>query len=164
MDFDTPSDSNGYVTLCIDKLEAVISYIAERTNYLFKVKLMKMLWYVDALACKMFGQAITGLVYCHKDLGALPIGHNSIMNLAMLNIQEEESRNYDIMIHIYPTKEMDYSVLSEKDMLVLDKVIDKFKNYRAGDIVDYMHEEIAYSKTRTGDIIPFSLAKKISGF
>ena len=47
---------------------------------------------------------------------------------------------------------------------ILDKVIEKFKNYKAKDIVDYMHEEKAYKETNAGEIIPFSLAKEIRSF
>lgn len=159
--FEEPSDSNGFVLLNIDKLEAAISYMAEKVSNLFKVKLMKMLWYADALSYKENGFAITGLVYRHYEMGALPIGHYSLMNLENLNVHEEVSINYDSMLHIYPCKRMDYSVLSDKDKTILDVVIKKFKNYKAQEIVDYMHEERAYIETNPGDIIPFSLAKEI---
>ena len=162
--FEEPSDSNGFVLLNIDKLEAAISYIAEKVSNLFKVKLMKMLWYADALSYKENGYAITGLVYRHNEMGALPIGHYSLMNLENLNVHEEVSINYDSMLHIYPTKGMDYSVLSKKDKTVLDTVINKFKNYKAQEIVDYMHEEKAYRGTNPGEIIPFSMAKELRDF
>lgn len=160
-DFEEPSDSNGFTVLNIDKIEAVISYIAEHVSNLFKVKLMKMLWYVDALSYKMNGSAMTGLVYRHNEMGALPVGHYKLMNLENLNVKEEESINYDSMFHIYPTKGMDYSVLSSEDKKILDAVIKKFENYKTKEIVDYMHEEKAYRETKPGDIIPFSLAKDI---
>ncbi len=162
--FEEPSDSNGFVLLDIDKLEAAISYIAERVSNLFKVKLMKMLWYADTLSYKENGFAITGLVYRHNELGALPIGHYSLMNLENLNIHEEVSINYDSMLHIYPTKGMDYSVLGDKEKKILDTVIKKFKNYKAKEIVDYMHAEKAYRETNPGEIIPFSMAKDIRAF
>ncbi len=162
--FEEPSDSNGFVLLNIDKLEAAISYIAEKVSNLFKVKLMKMLWYADALSYKENGYAITGLVYRHNEMGALPIGHYSLMNLENLNVHEEVSINYDSMLHIYPSKGMDYSVLSNKDITVLDAVIKKFKNYKAQEIVDYMHEEKAYKGTNPGEIIPFSMAIEIRDF
>ena len=91
VNFEEPSDSNGFVLLDIDKLEAVISYIAEQVSNLFKVKLMKMLWYADALSYTENGYAITGLVYRHNEMGALPIGHYSLMNLENLNVREEVS-------------------------------------------------------------------------
>ncbi len=162
--FEEPSDSNGFAALNIDKTEAMISYIAENVSNLFKVKLMKMLWYSDVLAFIENGSAMSGMVYRHEPMGALPIGHYSLMNLERLNVQEEMSYNYDTMLHIYPTIGMDYSIFSDDEKAILDKVIMKFKNYKAKDIVNYMHEERAYTETNAGDIIPFSLAKEIRSF
>lgn len=164
VDFEEPSDDNGFAALNIDKIEGMISYIAEKVPNLFKVKLMKMLWYSDVLAFIESGFAMTGMVYRHEPMGALPIGHYSLMNLENLNVQEEASANYDIMLHVYPTRGMDYSVLSEKEKVILDKVIAKFKNYKAKEIVDYMHEEKAYKETSAGEVIPFGLARKIRAF
>lgn len=162
--FESPSDSNGYVTLNIDKIEAMISYFAEQVSNLFKVKLMKMLWYSDALSFQRNGVAITGLVYRHDQMGALPVGHYSLMNLENLNVREEISYNYDTMLHIYPSENADYSSLTDEDKYVLDNVISKFKTFKAKEIVEYMHEESAYIQTRPGEIIPFSLAKEIKPF
>ena len=164
VDFDEPSDSNGYTTLNIDKLEAIISYLAEFMSNLYKVKLMKSLWYSDALSYKKTGRAMTGLVYRHDALGALPVGHYSLMNLENLNIKEEISYSYDSMLHVYPGNNVDYSILSNEEKAILDAVIKKFKNFKASEIVDYMHEERAYKETLNGEIIPFSLAKEIRNF
>ena len=59
---------------------------------------------------------------------------------------------------------MDYSILTDEDRTILDDVIKKFKNYKAKDIIEYMHREIAYTKTKAGEIIPFSLANEIRNF
>lgn len=162
--FEEPCDSNGFALLNIDKIETVISYIAETVSNLYKVKLMKMLWYVDSLSFKRRGMAITGMVYRHEAMGALPVGHYSLMNLESLNVVEEESINYDSMLHIYPTKGADYSILSDEEKSIIDCVIKKFQNYKAKDIVDYMHAEKAYTMTGSGEIIPFSLAGEIRDF
>lgn len=163
-DFEEPSDINGFTVLDIDKTEAAISYIAENVSNLFKVKLMKMLWYVDALSYKLNGHAMTGMVYKHYTMGALPVGHYKLMNLTNLNVREEESYNYDSMLHIYPTEGMDYSVLSAEEKEIIDKVIKKFKHYKAKEIVEYMHEEKAYLETKPDEFIPFSLSKEIREF
>lgn len=164
VDFEEPSDANGFTLLNIDKIEAMISYIAEKVSNLYKVKLMKMLWYSDVLAFIEGGHAMSGMVYRHETMGALPIGHYSLMNLERLNVQEELGYNYDIMLHIYPTADMDYSILSTEEKTILDKVITKFQNFKARDIIEYMHAERAYTETKAGDIIPFSLAKEIKTF
>ena len=162
--FEELSDSNGFVRLDIDKIEAVISYFAERVSNLFKVKLMKMLWYADALSYKNRGRAMTGLVYRHEPMGALPVGHYSLMNLEKLNVQEELSYSYEPMLHIYPCEQADYSVISEWEKEILEKVIEKFKSFKAKEIVDYMHEEKAYKETDAGSVIPFCLAQEIREF
>ncbi len=162
--FEEPSDSNGFTMLNIDKIEAMISYMAEKVNNLFKVKLMKMLWYADALAFIERGSSMSGMVYRHEAMGALPIGHYSLMNLEKLNVKEEAGYNYDTMLHIYPTADMDYSALDAGEKVILDRVIAKFIMYKTKDIVDYMHEEKAYAETKQGEIIPFSLAGKIRVF
>ena len=51
-----------------------------------------------------------------------------------------------------------------KKISILDKVIFKFKEYNAADIVDYMHAEEAYHETEPGQIILYSVAKKIKEF
>lgn len=142
----------------------MISYLAQKVNNLFKVKLMKMLWYSDVLSFAEIGRSMSGLVYRHEAMGALPVGHYSLMNLENLNVQEEMSYNYDTMLHVYPVANMDYSVLTDEEKVILDKVIIKFKDYKTKDIVDYMHDEKAYIETKPGEIIPFSLAKEIRVF
>ena len=81
----------------------------------------------------------------------------SLMNLEKLNIQEEMNYSCDTMLDIYPTAYMDYSVLTDREKSILDKVITKFSAYRAKDIVEY-------TETRPGEVIPFSLAKEIRKF
>ena len=59
-----------------------------------------------------------------------------------------------------------YNLLNDIESWILDVVIDKLlyeseRGYKANEIVDYMHEEKAYNETKSGEIIPFSLAKEI---
>ncbi|MBM6973502.1 type II TA system antitoxin MqsA family protein [Lactobacillus gallinarum] len=159
-----PSDQNGQTSLNIDKIEAVISYIASRVNNLHKVKLMKLLWYIDSISVKQTGQAITGLVYRHEEMGALPIGHRNLVALNNVNTREELSNNGYEMIHFYPSDKVKMSVLTKADKKILDTVIKKFKDFNAKSIIDYMHQEIAYKETKPNEIITFNLAKKLREF
>ncbi len=159
-----PCDDNGFTVLNISKTEAAISYFAESISNLNKVKLMKMLWYADVVSYKIWGNSITGMVYRHEAMGALPIGHYSLMNLEKLNIQEEEREDGCSMFHILPSKGMDYSILSTQEAEILDKIITAFRPFNAHEIVEYMHRERAYKETRSGEIIPFSLAADLREF
>ena len=129
----------------------------------YKVKLMKMLWYADSLSFKFYGHAMTGLVYCHEDMGALPVGHYKIGGLQFVNM-EEECDYENVKYHFLPNDKLDESELSAEEKEILDKVIEKFESYTAQQIIEYMHDEIAYKKTDDKDIIPFSLAKQIRDF
>lgn len=42
---------------------------------------MKLMWFADALSYKNRGVAITGLVYQALPMGAVPIGHDLIIEL-----------------------------------------------------------------------------------
>lgn len=158
-----PSDSNGYRGLDIDKLECMVSYFAERISNLYKVKLMKLLWYADALRFQSVGVSMTGLVYRHEAMGALPVGHYTMMNLENINVQEEEG--YDAAAyHIYPNSRLDMSCLTGGEQEILDRVIGKFGDFTSREIVQYMHEERAYTETAPGAVIPFSLAGTLRAF
>lgn len=163
VDYTEPSDLNGNKTLDINKLESIISYFAKRVNNLYKVKLMKMLWYADSLSFKTNGVAMTGLVYCHDAMGALPKGHYKILDLENINVEKEEDYE-NTRYHILPNDKIDLSALNANEMDILDQVINKFKNFKATDIVEYMHKERAYMETKDGQEIPFSLAKEIRAF
>jgi len=114
--------------LNIDVIEAAISYFAKMgTAFLYKTKLMKMLWYSAVLTFINHGKSMTGMVYIHETMGALPIGHYSLMNLEYLNIKEETGYNYDSMLRIFASEKVDYSVLNAEQKAILDRVIAKFK-------------------------------------
>ncbi len=164
VEYDDPSDKNGNQLLDIDKIEAIVSYFAENMEGLHKVKLMKLLWYADAVSYKRTGRAMTGLVYYQEAMGALPIGHHALMNLDKLNVVEEPYATDGYMFTIRPVEGMNYDILSDIEKDILEELITKFKEYRATDIIEYMHSEKAYRETEMGDIIPFSLALQLREF
>ncbi len=161
--FQEPCDANGNQVLNIDKVESAISYLAERINDLYKVKLMKMLWYADSLCYKWTGRAITGLVYLHNDMGALPLGHYRIVGLENVNIREEEGYEFT-KYRFLPNPNISATCLEQEEREALDQVIEKFKDHSAQSVVSYMHQEKAYVDTEDGEIIPFALAKEIRAF
>lgn len=160
--FSVPSDYNGYKLLDLDKIESIVSYYAERIPDLYKVRLMNMLWYTDALSYKTHGNSMTGLVYRHESMGALPIGHCSLVNLKNINVREETE--YDsTKYHFYPNATLDTSELSRNEVGILDTVVAKFRNYDTYLLMSYIQEEPACKQTNQGELIPYSLAKKIRG-
>ncbi len=158
--FEEASDYNGFKSLDIEKLTTIMGYYASEVNHLYKVKMMKLLWYTDALYYKRYGKSMTGLVYVHMTYGALPIGFNEILSVPTIQVVEEMMYE-DIGYKIVPTSKVDESIFSKEELSVLELVAGKFKNYRSKQIVDYMHEEKAYIETSDHELIPFSLAREL---
>lgn len=153
---------HGNTVLSLDKVVDVIRYYAasvEVTN-LFKVKLMKLMWYADALSYKMRGFAITGLVYQALQMGAVPVGHNSIIDLK--NVPCEEVDLGETNAYYFSLKgEQEFPSLSDEDKKILDTVIIKLGKMSKKEIVSFMHNEQAYRSTPPKDIIDFKYAKNL---
>jgi hypothetical protein len=93
-------------------------------SILYKVKLMKLMWYADALAYKRRGAAITGLVYQELPMGAVPVGHNSIIDLKNVPCKEVDMGE-TIAYHFSLRGELTFPVLSKEEKDILDVVIEK---------------------------------------
>ena len=156
-------EANGGVILNIDKVCNMIKFFANHSSELFKVKLMKLLWYSDALSYKQYGHAMSGLVYQHMKMGALPIANRDLMDLVPVQILEDEL-NQVVSYKLLPSLDFDESVFSKEEQEVLCAVLKKFRNYTGKDIAAYMHEEVAYTQTAERGIIPYSLSKQIRDF
>ena len=155
------SELNGYKELDLNIIENVIGYFANNVPNLFKVKLMKLLWYADVLSYKNLGTSLTGLVYQHKPFGALPIGFNELIFLPTVRVEEKQYHNGRMIYQIFPNSSIDKQAFSEQVLSVLDFVIEKFKNLNTQQMVDYMHQEKAYCETRPNELISFSFAQYI---
>lgn len=161
VNYQVESEYNGYKLLDIEKLASVISYFSHFIKNLYKVKLMKLLWYTDALHFRRHGRSMTGLVYKHMPFGALPIAFNEIIYLPTVKVVEEIIYE-DISYKIIPNIEVNLSDFSLEELNVLQMVATAFKDYSSKEIVDYMHREKAYTDTEPYQIIPYTLAKELN--
>ncbi|MBP3567541.1 MAG: DUF4065 domain-containing protein [Lachnospiraceae bacterium] len=160
--FDGNPAFHGNTKLSLDKVVDVIRYFAssKKVSALYKVKLMKLLWYADALSYKKRGFAITGLVYQALPMGAVPVGHNSIIDLK--DVPCEELDIGETMAYHFSLEEaVSFPALSEDDKKILDIVIAKLGKMSKNEIIDFMHKEQAYLKTAPKDVISFRYAESL---
>ena len=165
IDFNEESEYNGYKKLDLEKVENIITFFAQNSSRLYKVKLMKLLWYADSLFFKKYGRSMSGIVYRHLPLGAVPQAHEELIKYSQSSIEivEEYSGDY-IAYKILPKINVDLSKFSVEEISVLQNIIEKFDDMGSRKISDYMHDEIAYKETKDNEIIPYSLAQQIRGF
>ena len=150
---------HGNTNLSLDKVIDVIRYYAasEKITNLYKVKLMKLMWYADALSYKERGFTITGLVYQAMPMGAVPVRHNSIIDLTDVPCEEVdigETNAYHFSLHESPS----FPNLTERDKEILNVVINKLGRMTKSQIVSFMHKEKAYNETAPRDVISFKYA------
>lgn len=166
MDYMSPSAANGYVTLNEDKVVAIVWYLAKNISNLYKIKLAKLLWYIDMLSFKYHKKGITGMVYLHKQMGALPVGDVALLTLDHISVEEEpcEASFEDIRYHFIPLDEPNLDVLSIQEVDIINEVIKKFKEYSTKEIVEYMHKERVYINTSMNEMLLFTKENCIANF
>lgn len=147
---------NGNTTLSLDKVIDVVRYFSDSKSItnLYKVKLMKLLWYADCLSYKIRGYAITGLVYQALPMGAVPIGHDTIIELKGIDYDEIEIGD-GTAYKFCSTDNRKYPYLNNNDKKILDNVIEKLGSMNKDEIVNFMHGERAYIETKPREIISF---------
>ena len=153
---------HGNVELSLNKTVDVIRYFAasEKVTKLYKVKLMKIMWYADALSYRQTGFAITGLVYQAMPMGAVPIGHDAILQLKGVPCEEKEIG--DMTAYYFSLKnDGSYPFLSDTDKWCLNSVIDKLGKMSKDEIVEFMHKEQAFQKTPQREIISYEYAESL---
>ena len=161
--FSNDPQSTGGTWLNLDKVVDVVNYLANATEVtsLYLVKLIKLLWYSDALCYKRCGKSMTGLVYKALPMGAVPIAYKSIIDLRGIEYEEvdfgENAGN-----HFVKTARTAYPTLTSADIDVLDSVIRRFGRETKDTIVKCMHEEVAYIETARNDVIQYKYAAELT--
>ena len=156
-------EATGGKELSLDVVVNMIQYIANSSlvTNLYLVKMMKLLWYADALSFKRYEHSISGLVYRALPMGAVPVAYETIIDLSNIHFEEieiGEGTGYRFL----PTKNTAYDYLTTEDKEVLDAVLKRFGKATKKEIVETMHKEDAYTETAPSDIIQFKYAKTLS--
>ncbi|MGL5637766.1 MAG: type II TA system antitoxin MqsA family protein, partial [Cetobacterium sp.] len=154
------SKLNGLKELNLEKVENMIIYFINNCEHVFKTKLNKLMWYADFESFKCNQVGITGLTYIHKPYGAVPEGIDEILKISKkINITEEINEDFgSVYFKISALENFNEDLFSDKELIILNKVVNKFKNFKNREISNYMHEEEAYKHTKENSIIDYNFA------
>lgn len=160
--FDERTEWNGFQLIDLDKIGAMMAFFADAFHHIYKVRLMKLLWYADALAFSRRGCAISGLVYCHEQYGALPIGSRDLIYLPSVSVIEEEDDDktkYRISCNSH-----NFEALAPDEITILQDVVNRFIGKTTEEIVNTMHSETAYLETSMHEKISFMQCHQLKAF
>ena len=154
-------ETSGFVELNLEKVIEMINYLALHVTSLHKVKLMKMLWYSDALHYKRTQKGISGLVYSALPMGAVPEGYEQIVLLEGVKF-EEMIYGENIAYKFIPSEGFEVTVLSHAEIEAMNKVIEAVGKLTTNEIIDKMHDEQAYKCTGSNCMIKYSLSDQLT--
>lgn len=159
-----PCEENGFKGFDYEKLCAMVLFFAHKSAGLLKTKLMKLLNYSDMIFYKENGLSISGLKYAHLPYGPVPDNFDMILgkmaadHIAHIEVFYDGSyENHQVI----PECDVPEGALSDKEIEVLNRIYEKFKNFGSAEISNYSHKEKGYNATKTGQIISYAYAMDI---
>lgn len=151
----------GGTILNLDKVVEAVNVFSLQVQNLYKVKLMKYLWYSDFLNYKRTGRSITGLVYKALPMGAVPEAHEMIISLNNIHF-DEVLISGNIAYKFQYVSGVDTKNLSADELDVINEVIKLFGKMNTQELIDKMHKEAAYKETAANEYISYKYANQLS--
>jgi transcriptional regulator with XRE-family HTH domain len=154
---------SGFRSFDLDRVENLISYIADKVE-LYKTSLNKYLWYIDFLNFNENVRSITGIRYVKAGYG--PVidnkGYELLINLLDDKFyKEEKETDYNCSTKIISKKNYEISMFTQKEMDIINRVIEKLKNKKCTAISNLTHKEEGWIKTDLYSPISYDYAEHI---
>lgn len=158
----SPNEYSGFRKLDSRKLSNAILFFCAGGQ--FKTKLNKLLFYADFKHFKEHSVSITGARYVHLQFGPVPDNYDyyfaELHRENILDQVEEIFGNYTAFKCI-ALKEPDLNAFDTSEREILASVMETFKNFGSGEIMNFSHEEEAYVSTNDGEPISYMHAQSL---
>ncbi|MGE4532096.1 Panacea domain-containing protein [Halomonas sp.] len=130
-----------------EKLINAIIFFATNTHYLGKIKLFKLLYFLDFEHFKATGRSVTELEYYAWKMGPVPTKLFEELeapepDLAQaLEIDRVPTRYERPMLSFTPRVEFDASHFSKREMRLMERLAREFEDTKAEDMIEATHLE-----------------------
>ncbi|MGL5619366.1 MAG: type II toxin-antitoxin system antitoxin SocA domain-containing protein [Tannerellaceae bacterium] len=164
--FNEKSIYTGYVKPNINRIKNIILYFVTKNEGVFETKLNKLLFYSDFLCFKETGSGLTGLSYKAIAFGPVPQQYATIYE----NIKGTESEiiifpNGNAGKRIIGHEKFNPELFSVKELEILERVFNRFKDCTACNISNISHEEDAWIENhQTQRIIRYDYGFTLKAF
>lgn len=129
-----------------EKLIEIVKFFAQQTNRLGKVKLFKLLYFLDFTHFRETGRSVTGMDYFAWKMGPVPVelfeeieapgdewsGHVSFESI---HVQK------GTMLKVDALSDFDSTHFSKRELRIMQTLADQFKNSIAEEMVEATHLE-----------------------
>ena len=144
-----------------EKYVNAILFFATHTPNLGRVKLNKLLYFLDFDHFEKYGNPVTGDLYENNELGPVPVSAEKFVSdmesKGLVEVVIEPVIDY-VRYHIVPRVRYDASIFEPSEVEMLCAVAEKWANHTAKEMVIASHGEAPWIATKLGEIIPYPLA------
>lgn len=146
------------------KYKNVVLFFARkiRNGTLGKLKLMKLLYFLDFDFFEKYGRSITGDEYLRFERGPVPrMGEKMLKIMTGKEISIVKRRvadGYNDQMHIEALKDFDVSVFTKEELLMLEEIASKWEKFSGTEMKHASHGEAPWIATKSNDVIDYNLA------
>ena len=152
-----------------EKLIHSIIYFANKTQHFHKIKLCKLLYFLDFEHYKQTGRCVTGLEYYAWPMGPVPVSiYNEIdspkpdllNNISFKEVNIKKGK----MLEVIPLVNFESKFFSKREINILESLAIEFHDTLAENMVEATHLEnqpwykIYHEQKQKQQIIPYDLA------
>jgi uncharacterized phage-associated protein len=146
------------------KYRNAILFFAHRiqNGTLGKLKLMKLLYYLDFDFFEKYGQSVTGDEYLRFENGPVPrMAEKVLKEMAGKDIKISKRKvadGYKDQIHIEALVDFDVNVFSREELLLLEELASKWERFSGTEMKNATHGEAPWIATEPDGVIDYNLS------
>jgi len=146
------------------KYKNVVLFFAKKVQNgtLGKLKMMKLLYFLDFDFFEKYGKSVTGDLYLRFENGPIPQMAEKIlkeMNGKDIKITKRKiADGYNDQQHIESLKDFDMNLFTKEELMMMEEVADKWEKFSGSEMKMATHGEAPWIATKPNDIIDYNLA------
>ncbi len=146
------------------KYKNVVLFFANKikNGTLGKLKIMKLLYFLDFDFFEKYGKSVTGDEYLRFDNGPVPRMAEKFlkeMNGTDVKISKRKvADGFRDQQHIEPLRLYEMNLFSREELMMMEEVADKWEKFSGAEMKNASHGEAPWIATKSNDVIDYNLA------
>lgn len=157
-----------------EKLIQAIIYFAKNTRFCGKIKLFKLLYFLDFEHYKITGRSVTGLTYSAWKMGPVPtLLFDELESpepdfAAAINLSEITTYRDKPMLSLTPINEFSSELFSKRELKLLESLANEYQEAKADDMIEATHlenmpwDKVFNKQASPQAIIPYEYALQVN--
>ncbi|TYB96401.1 MAG: DUF4065 domain-containing protein [Kosmotoga sp.] len=128
-------------------------------NFMYKTKLLKLLWFTERKFEKLYGKRLIGLKFAHGNYGPIPDKYPLLISYleqaGVITVTLEEDEDGSPREKLFLKDDTFTKYLDKKEMNFIEKIVKKYGSMNTQELSKETHKDELYKNTENGEIIEF---------